>query len=73
MDGRKVLAILGIMAFVWPGALILVLMPFLGIAHLLGLAGSHADFGVGLVGLLICVPVATLISVRVYKRAFQEP
>ena len=72
MDGRKVLAILGILGFVWPGALILVAIPFVGLVHLLGLTDSRADSAISVLGIVICPFAATWISVLVYKRAFRE-
>lgn len=75
MDLRKVLATLGILAFVWPAAFIVALVPLLVVYHHSELLAAHPPLAVLAVFILIfvCGSAATGVSIWLYRRAFREP
>ena len=72
MDLLKVLATLGILAFVWPFAFFLALLPFYTAGHHLDLLDGSAHPGLAALVFLICAAAATWASIWVYRRAFRE-
>ena len=72
MDGRKVLATLGTLAFVWPGALIVALLPFYMVGRLLDLPDGSGHPALGVLVVLICGSTATWFSIRVFRRVFRR-
>ncbi|MDE0451730.1 MAG: hypothetical protein OXI90_08175 [Gammaproteobacteria bacterium] len=71
MDGRKVLATLGILAYVWPGTFVVVALPFFAVGHLLNML-KPVHPAIGVLVILICGSAATWVSIRVFRRAFRS-
>jgi len=74
MDLRKVLATLGILAFVWRAAFLVALIPFLVVGHHLDLLEGHGPLIVlaDLIVIFVCGASATWLSIGLYRRAFRE-
>ena len=72
MDGRKVLATLGILAYVWPGTFLVALLPFYIVGDLLDLLDGSVQPALGILVFLICGSVATWFSIWVFRRAFRN-
>lgn len=72
---RKVLATLGILAYVWPAAFLAALIPFLVAHHHLDLLDAHPPLAVlaVLMVIFICGSAATGVSIWLYRRAVREP
>ena len=74
MDLRKVLATLGILAYVWPAVFFLAFIPFFTVDHHLDLLGGHRPLAVLaiLMVIFVCGATATWASIWVFRRAFRK-
>ena len=71
MELGKVLATLGILAFVWPVAFFLALLPFYTVEYHLNVLDDLENPALRVLVILICGSAATWVSIWLYRRAFR--